>query len=187
MPHPTYDQTRITLLLAVLAAAAISDLRTGRIFNWITYPAALIGFGLAWIYAGWSGVADAMAGLLIGLLPLLVAFLVGGSGGGDAKLMAAVGTLAHFDLTLHTLVYGLIVGAMMGIVTMIWRGQALATLGRVGRAVGVVLLGRKPADPTPPGGAKVRLGVAICLGGCWAIAERALDRSLWDALVSVIA
>ena len=180
MSPATYDTSRTLALLVLLAAAAICDIRSGRIFNWLTYPAAAAGLALGWWAGGWPALSDAALGLAIGFAPLFVAFLATGTGGGDAKLMAAVGSLALPDLTLHVLIYGLICGAAMAVITMIWTGRTRQTLGRVVGALGVAILGRKPADPTPADSPRVRLGVAICIGGCWAVLESAVGRPVWD-------
>lgn len=182
-----YDATRKCLLLAVLAVAAITDIKTGKIYNWLTYPAVLLGLGMAAWAEGWEGAGAAALGLLVGFLPMFIAFVIGGYGGGDAKLMAAVGALGLPDLALRTLVYGLLVGAAMACMVMVWRGEALATLRRVGAALGVILLGRKPADPTTANSPRVRLGVAIWLGGCWALWEEKAGTSAWDAIAGWLA
>jgi len=183
----TYDVARIAVLLVVVAASAICDIRSGRIYNWLTYPAALVGLGLAVGYEGMEGVWTALLGLAIGFLPMLVAWVVSGTGGGDAKLMAAVGTLALPEHTLQILVYGLIVAATMAVALMIWHGRVWVTLQRVWLAVVAVVWGgqnrREPiaeahADTIQP---RVQLGVAFFLATCWTLVEEAVGTSMWDA------
>ncbi len=71
--------------------AAGSDLRTGRIPNALTYLA--IAAGLVW--GLWPGahpsVGARVVGLLVAFVPAFALFLVRSIGGGDVKLVGAVG------------------------------------------------------------------------------------------------
>ncbi|MBC6943557.1 MAG: prepilin peptidase [Xanthomonadales bacterium] len=178
----SYDVARVAALLTITAAAAICDLATGKLPNRLTYPAVLLGLGLAAGFTGWPGIVEALAGLAVGFLPMFVAFVVGGYGGGDAKLMAAVGALALPDLTLRTLIYALLIGAAMALITIIWQGRTRQTMRRFGHALGLILLGRKPSDPAPPDAPRVPLGAAIWLGTCWSLLEWRFSTTAWDAL-----
>lgn len=75
-----------------LAAAAI-DLRTRRVPNGLTGAAAAFGLALALSGTGRIGVLAAIAGGVIGLALMLPGYLFGATGGGDVKLLAALGTL----------------------------------------------------------------------------------------------
>jgi prepilin peptidase CpaA len=74
-----------------LAAAAVIDLRTQRIPNALTIPFALIALTLHTANQGPSGLWFGLEGLGLGLALMLVPFLCGVMGGGDVKLLAAVG------------------------------------------------------------------------------------------------
>jgi prepilin peptidase CpaA len=77
--------------LSVASAACICDLRTRRIPNLLTLGAAAAGFA----YHLWTGGAGALGqsvlGWLIGVLVFIIPFALGGLGGGDVKLVAALG------------------------------------------------------------------------------------------------
>ena len=81
------------LLLVVVAMAAVFDLRTRRIPNWLNLAGIITGFGINAL-AGRHGIASAAAGLLFSLLIYVPLYLVRGMGAGDVKLMAAVGAIA---------------------------------------------------------------------------------------------
>ncbi len=168
-------------LLLLLVAASISDILTRKIYNVLTYPAIVAGFVLNGTFGGWGGLEHSLLGFAMGFGPLFVAYLLGGYGGGDAKLMGGVGALGGFDLALGALFYALIVAVGMGLVAMIWRREVLATFGRVGRTLWLLLARAKPVDPTPRGGIRVRFGLAICVGACWYLLEERLASSLFDA------
>jgi prepilin peptidase CpaA len=59
----------------------------------LTGATAAVGLALALTGAGRIGIAASMAGCVIGLVVMLPGYLFGATGGGDVKLLAALGTL----------------------------------------------------------------------------------------------
>ncbi|MBA4357408.1 MAG: A24 family peptidase [Humidesulfovibrio sp.] len=78
----------VTLSLAV---ATVIDLRSQRIPNLLTIPAALAAVAYHLLSQGPQGAWFSLAGLGLGLSLMLAPFLFGVMGGGDVKLLAAVG------------------------------------------------------------------------------------------------
>ena len=81
--------------VAVITGAAVAaaiDLRTGRIPNPLTATVAAAGLGLA--AAGLTGqsMGGALIGAAVGFALMLPGHLLGGTGAGDVKLLAALGT-----------------------------------------------------------------------------------------------
>jgi prepilin peptidase CpaA len=94
--------------LIVLAVATFTDLRYRRIPNWLVLPFLLAGVvvspwrtdwgdisqGIGWHGLGqfrWHGLGQSFAGLGLGLLTFGFLYWLGGMGGGDVKLFAALG------------------------------------------------------------------------------------------------
>jgi prepilin peptidase CpaA len=100
--------TAIVVSTCCLAAAAI-DLRTRRVPNALTGAAAALGVALAVTGFGRVGVAAAIAGGLVGLVLMLPGYLFGATGGGDVKLLAAIGTLLGPDRILIAF-FGMAIG-----------------------------------------------------------------------------
>lgn len=94
---------------ALTGAAAISDLRTRRIPNQLTLPAFLLGLVYQGAFFGWLGLADAGLAFVLGFGVLFVLWLIGGGGGGDAKLMGALSVWLGFDLTLTVMIATLVI------------------------------------------------------------------------------
>jgi len=165
-------------LAVMLVAAAYTDVRCGRIYNWVTYPGILVGLvghallnGLTGHNQVELGLAGSVAGLAVGFLPLLAAWLAGGIGGGDAKLMGAVGALTGWRFTLAAMLYGFAVAAVMALAVMLARRVTLRTLGRVWRFLVLLFLPGRPVDPATKDSAKIPFGLALCIGAGMALAE----------------
>jgi len=70
---------------------AVTDLGSGRIPNWLTFPILIGGLVWAGCLGGLAGLGDALAGCLLLATPYVLLFVFGGGGAGDAKLMGAMG------------------------------------------------------------------------------------------------
>lgn len=117
------------------------------------------------------GLAGSAAGLAVGYLPLMLAFLAGGIGGGDAKLMGAVGALTGWRFTLAAMMYGFAVAAVMAIVVMLAKRVARQTLRRMWWSLVLVIKARQVTDPATPESPKIPFGLALCIGSGIALIE----------------
>ncbi len=112
------------LLLATLAAA-VTDVRTRRIPNALTGGAAVAALALhapAGIVPELSCIATICAAFALGSL----AFSAGWFGGGDVKLIAACCGLAGFPGALALVLYILVCGALLALVTAALSGRLVA-------------------------------------------------------------
>ncbi len=178
----TYDGC---LLLAL--AAAITDGFTGKIPNFITYPAMILGLAW-WLFAGGiAGLGVAAAAMVFAGFPFMLAFAFGGGGGGDVKVMAAAGAILSFPDILPVMGHALAVGAFIALALTVFRGRLRQmTAGVVNmimllpfgvrQASGLKIAERDPAtgmviDADAPINRKdavgVRFGVALFLAMLW--------------------
>lgn len=129
-----------TVTLVFLGVAIATDLRTRRIPNVVTGPAILAGLGLnAWI-SGWDGLTASVLGCLAATAILICPFALGGVGGGDVKMMAAVGALLGPRLAFYSLVLGLVLGGVVAVVQLARRARLHEKLAAMYRmAVNAVL------------------------------------------------
>lgn len=97
------------LLQAIAAIAAfiamITDMRQGRIFNWLTFPAIFIGWILNFVFFGLSGLGYSVAATFVGILLYIVPAAIGLIGMGDVKLMAAIGALGGTNFVVSVFLY----------------------------------------------------------------------------------
>jgi prepilin peptidase CpaA len=157
------------VLVVVLLAAAVDDIRTSKIHNWITYPAVLAGlighcFGGVDLHGRDLGFGGALIGMLVGFGPMFIAWRAGGVGGGDAKLMGAVGALGGWEFALASLFYGITIAGLMAVVVMLRHRIMRRTLGRVWRFFVLILMRAKPCDPSGADSPTIAVGLALAIG-----------------------
>ena len=119
--------TIYTVLGILLLVAVYTDFRWGKIRNWTTLPAVVLGLGLNAAFHGWPGLTLAGEGLGLAIGIALV-FSVFGKvvGAGDMKLLMAVGAIVGPKILIWALVYGVLTGGVAAL------GVALVQ-GRLGR------------------------------------------------------
>ena len=110
-----------------LTAAVVTDVRTRRIPNVLTGALAGAGFGIAF-GGGMVTPAQAALGLLTGLLIMLPGHVIGATGAGDVKLMAAIGTLVGPGLVLYVFLYTAVAGGLFALAVAARRGILGTTL-----------------------------------------------------------
>src|SRR5205814_1149319 len=76
--------------LGLASVGALNDIRSGRIPNWLTYTSLAAALVVRGAIAGWPGLWSGLQGVALAGGLFLLLFLLGGMGGGDVKLMAAV-------------------------------------------------------------------------------------------------
>lgn len=120
---------RIVVLFVLLVVASVSDYRTYRIPNWLTFG----GAAFALVYKTVIAVSPpsafllAFGGLFLGFLVMLPAYALGVMGAGDVKLMAMVGAFLGVHETLQAVLFAFIVGGIAALGFAFFKGK----LGRM--------------------------------------------------------
>lgn len=107
-----------TIFFLVMAAAftlccLVTDLRTRRIPNWLTVPTFGLGLLIHIVSGGIQGLGFSLLGFVTGFGILFVLWLIGGGGGGDVKMMGALGAWLGAWLTLVIFLTSAIVTLVM--------------------------------------------------------------------------
>jgi len=123
---PSVKAVAVMAVLSVFIVVTFIDLRHRIIPNGITFPGVALSLLVGPLAMGtpWT---DSVFGVLLGggLFYLIAVISRGGMGGGDIKLIAMVGGLVGWKLTLFTIVVASALGAVVGVTMM--------ALGRAGR------------------------------------------------------
>jgi prepilin peptidase CpaA len=102
-------------VLALVAVATFTDLRSRRIPNWLVLPFLIAGLAVSIWLRGWTGAAQSLAGMALGGLLFGILAVMGGMGGGDVKLCAAIGAWIWWHQMIIALVFTGIVGGIMAL------------------------------------------------------------------------
>lgn len=127
-------------VLVLLALAVREDALRQRVPNVLNACALGVGIAMAFLAAGWSGVATAIGGALVGCAALMPFYLLRGMGAGDVKLMGATGAFLGPNSALLAAAMALVAGLVL--------------------ALGVVLLQARRTDTAAAAPAAVRASVA---------------------------
>lgn len=117
-------------LLIVAVVAAACDLRSGRISDWLTLPALLAGIVVHGWTGGLMGVCLAVLGALLTAAPAWVLFRRGGMGGGDVKLLGAIGAFVGAERGLEIFFGAILVAIFAVVLKHVWRGTLLSAIGQ---------------------------------------------------------
>ncbi len=160
------------LTITVVSIAVYTDVRRGKIYNYLTLPAMAIGLILNTVSGGFDGLVSSLGGIGIGLLLFFLSAIFGRIlGGGDIKLLAALGALQGANFLLWALVYTAVIGGVLALVVAVGRGilwqrlKALVTACYL-RAVAQVPMEIEPASNDAP---RLPYAIAICLGSLVAL------------------
>jgi prepilin peptidase CpaA len=155
-------------MLATIPAllAGWTDWRSRRIPNWLTVPALLLGIATNSFAMGWTGAKDSLLGAGLGLGLLLPFVLVRSLGGGDWKLVGALGAFLGPPRLLAVLLATILVAGLMAVVLIVWKkrvGQTLRNLAHMVAALFTLHLPGTEVSLDNPESLKIPFGVAVAV------------------------
>ena len=144
----------VTILAAALLAAALLDLRSRTIPNWLNAAIALLAVPFWWSVglSLWPDVALQVGVAAIVFLLFAGAFYLGAMGGGDVKMVAALALWLPWMAVIQLLIIMAIAGGLLTI--------AMLIRHRIKQSENEL---------------EIPYGVAIAFGGFWLISERILN------------
>lgn len=120
------------ILLAALAlTAAIFDIQSRRIPNWLVLAGLVTGFVWNAFQTGWHGFLWSAEGLGVGFILYFPLYLLRARGAGDVKLLAAVGAITGPGNCLWIFLLTAILGGVIALVVVAVGGRLRCTLFNV--------------------------------------------------------
>jgi prepilin peptidase CpaA len=117
----------------LLLIASISDCRSYKIPNWLTFGGS--AFGLIYsVFVPFSpqlGFGWALGGFALGLSLMLPLYMLGMMGAGDVKLMAMVGAFLGMTHTLYAVLFVFVSGGLAAVVYALWHQSLLRMAGNI--------------------------------------------------------
>lgn len=152
----------------VALAAAIIDVRTGKIPNRLTLPVILAAVVACATLGGVGAVATSLlGGLLSGLVPVILYQVTRkrGIGGGDVKLFAAIGCLAGPSLGLEIQFASFVLLGVIAVTRLAYQGGLTHLLISTGFVLINPMLPKRKRRPLEAATlTEMRMGPAIFLG-----------------------
>jgi prepilin peptidase CpaA len=157
--HPAVPVSIVCLTLI----AAVTDARSGRIPNALTAPFLFSAIAIRGASQGAASAVESVVGVVACALVPWWLFRRGAVGGGDVKLLAAIGAAAGPRLGLELQLAGFVTTALCAMGVLAWRGRLGATLWRTAALAARPLLFKARGAPVhrellEP----FRMGVPLC-------------------------
>jgi len=118
------------ILVTVVLVAAGLDMKFRRIPNWLTVPAFVLALGLR-VPMGSGPVVDGLLAALIAFALSVPIFALGGLGGGDVKLLTAVGAFLGLDRLWGALLVTALLGGALAAWAVFRRGRGRETVANL--------------------------------------------------------
>ena len=126
----TFNPIFIGAVAVCAGTSALVDLRIRRVPNPLNIGIAALGVALAASGHGTVSLWLALGGCAVGLLAMMPGYLIGATGGGDVKLVAAMGTMLGPRGVLFAVVYTAIAGGLLALIVAARRRRLRGTMER---------------------------------------------------------
>ena len=124
----TYGLLMAAPVLGLLVWAALEDLRSRRIPNWLTFSLVLSGIVQSFTHGGFTTPGMSLAGFAVGFALPFVLFVLGALGGGDVKLLAGIGAWFGPGVAFRVFLLAAVIGAVMVIAQALAQGRTRVLL-----------------------------------------------------------
>lgn len=152
-----------TALAAGVLVATVIDIRTRRIPNALTATMGCAGMALAAAGIGGMSLGAAVFGIVVGVALMLPGHMLGATGAGDVKLMAAVGAIVGPALVVKAVLFTAVAGGVLAIAVALRRRRLTTTLAGTARIIAAPAGARLEIEAAPQS-SRFAYGPAIAVG-----------------------
>jgi prepilin peptidase CpaA len=108
--------------------ALVSDLRTYKIKNFITYTFMLVGFTANSSLEGLKGMMFSLQGIILPAVCLVVLYMMRIIGAGDIKLLSAIGAVMGAGFVSYATLYSFLCGGFVALALILIRRNGIERL-----------------------------------------------------------
>jgi prepilin peptidase CpaA len=123
MPESLPIPLPVAVVLIATVSLAFIDVYKYKVYNIFTYPLLLSGLVYHGVTGGLPGLGDSLLGALLGFVILLPFYALGGMGGGDVKLLAAIGAWLGVVLTFAVFLASSLVAGVYALILVVAYGR----------------------------------------------------------------
>ncbi len=155
-------------VIAISLLAAGSDLVRGKIYNLLTIPALIAGVVFSFWVGGWEAGLNSGLGIAAGLLLYGWMFWIGVMGGGDVKLLMALGAWGGIGYVVETGLVAVFLGGLLGAITLVFKGRMKSFIEKIRMTLMSVVV--KQLEYIPPKidyKLTMPYGVPIAIAAIW--------------------
>lgn len=118
----------IIILISTLLLASYFDIKFRKIPNKLTFPVILWGLISAIIISGFKEFQFSFLGFVFGIAVFFIPFALNMIGGGDVKLMGAIGALMGWRFSLSAVLYSAVAGGIIVIIISLFNKKLVSIL-----------------------------------------------------------
>lgn len=157
----------VPVIIAGLTIAVYFDCRWRLIPNLLTFPLLGLGLALNWTIGGWSGLVFAILGAVVGCGLMMIPYVFGQMGGGDVKLLLALGSFLGAYAILNVFLYTTLAGGVLAVAYAVRHNEGKNTMRKVGQ-LALSPIARKESsgevETVPTKSITIPYGIAIAAG-----------------------
>jgi prepilin peptidase CpaA len=152
------------LLFSLLAISSYTDWKYRKIYNKVTVSGLLAGLFLSAFGNFPYSLGNALLASAVAFAIFFILFMLGQMGGGDVKLVAAIGAFSGFPLILNVLLWGIIAGGVYALLASLWRGKLWENIKRALLVLGNLVFWRSVSSFNISSAQKIPYGICISAG-----------------------
>lgn len=163
------NNPRYSIMFALLLIASISDCRSYKIPNWLTFGGSAFAliYSVVVPFSPQLGLGWALGGFALGLSLMLPLYMLGMMGAGDVKLMAMVGAFLGMTHTLYAVLFVFVSGGLAALAFALWHQSLVRMLGNIKLTLESMVLpalgGMRPQLPVLHGVSVGKLPYAVSI------------------------